>query len=77
MPVYPFLLTSYRHYKGGTYTLLYLAENSERREETVVVYVSHKRRKVLVRPADRFFDEVTWPDGVVRQRFIPIEDDGT
>jgi hypothetical protein len=62
-------LHSYRHYKGGTFTLLAVAENSNRREQLMAVYVSHLRRKVLVRPWDEFNEPVMWPDGVVRPRY--------
>lgn len=68
------LLQSYRHYKGGSYTLLYVAENSENRSELLAVYVSHARQKVLVRPWAMFTEEVVWPDGVRRPRFMRIED---
>ena len=69
-------LQSYRHHKGGTYTLLGIAECSEDRSQHMAVYVSHKRQKMLVRPAAMFFEDVTWPDGETRPRFVLIEDDG-
>ncbi len=65
-------LQSYRHYKGGTYTLLAVAENSENRSELMAVYVSHARQKVLVRPWLMFNEPVVWPDGVLRPRFTPL-----
>lgn len=68
-------LQSFRHYKGGTYTLLYIAENSMERSEEMAVYVSHARRKVLVQPAQRFFEHVKWPDGVWRPRFDLLDDE--
>ncbi len=66
------LLRSFVHHGGGTYTLLYVAENSEDRDQQMAVYVSHHRGKVLVRPWAMFNEEVTWPDGVRRPRFAPI-----
>ena len=71
----PTKLQSYRHYKGGTYTLLYVAENSENRTELMAVYVSHLRQKVLVRPWAMFSEEVEWPDGMRRPRFVPYSED--
>jgi hypothetical protein len=70
----PTPLISYLHFKGGTYTLLYLAENSEQREQILAVYVSHLRSKVLVRPWDMFREPVLWPDGQMRARFTPLVD---
>jgi hypothetical protein len=67
-------MQSYRHYRGGTYTLLCLAENSENRSETMAVYVSHLTRKVLVRPWSMFREDVVWPDGQRRPRFVDVAD---
>jgi hypothetical protein len=72
MPWAPSLLTSYRHYKGGSYTLLHIAENSEDRSELMAVYVSHLKGKVLVRPLAMFNEIVPWPDGQMRPRFAPL-----
>ena len=68
----PTPLLSYLHFKGGTYTLLYLAENSEQRDQILAVYVSHLRSKVLVRPWSMFTEPVLWPDGQMRARFTPL-----
>ena len=68
----PSQLQSYRHYKGDTYTLLHIAENSEDRAQLMAVYVSHLKQKVLVRPWAMFNEEVDWPDGQRRPRFMPI-----
>jgi len=67
-------LQSYRHYRDGTYTLLCLAENSDNRAETMAVYVSHLTRKVLVRPWAMFREDVVWPDGQRRPRFVELVD---
>lgn len=68
------ILQSYRHYKGGTYTLLHVARLSEAREQVVAVYVSHVRGTVWVRPWKMFNEPVLWPDGVMRPRFTPFAD---
>jgi hypothetical protein len=69
----PATLRSYRHYRGGTYTLLMIARNSENRRQKLAVYVSHQRRHVWVRPWSMFTQPVCWPDGVLRPRFVLIE----
>jgi len=66
-------LKSYRHYKGGSYTLLMVARNSEARDELLAVYVSHRTQQVWARPWAMFNEPVTWPDGVSRPRFVEIE----
>ena len=65
-------LTSYRHYKGGTYTLLHIGRNSEKRAEQLAVYVSHQTSQVWVRPLKMFREHVPWPDGVSRRRFTAL-----
>jgi hypothetical protein len=66
------MMTSYRHYKGGTYTLLFTARLSEQRDVEVAVYVSHARDTIWVRPLEMFREDVLWPDGVMRPRFTPL-----
>ncbi len=68
-------LQSYRHYKGFTVTLLYVARNSEDRDQELAVYVSHLRQQVWVRPWAMFNEEVEWPDGVRRPRFLAISEE--
>ncbi len=67
-------LQSFRHYKGHTVTLLYVARNSEQRDQELAVYVSHLRKQVWVRPWEMFTEEVEWPDGVRRPRFVIIDE---
>lgn len=64
------VLTSYKHYKGGTYTLLMVGRNSEERGQELAVYVSHATQQVWVRPLIMFNEPVIWPDGVTRSRFV-------
>jgi hypothetical protein len=67
----------FRHYKGGLYTVLFVARLSEARETEVVVYVSHTNGSIWVRPlhprtgVDAFVDVVVWPNGESRPRFVP------
>lgn len=64
---------NYLHYKGGSYTKLLECQNSENRDETLVVYVSHSFGTIWCRPKQMFEENVTWPDGEVRPRFIKVE----
>lgn len=54
----------YRHYKGGLYQLLEIAEHTET-GEALVIY-RDKRGVVFARPYDMFFGEV---DGVPRFKY--------
>lgn len=68
---------TYKHYKGGLYTVLFVAEettNARKGSNGGVVYVSHTYGKIKYRDLDEFTEEVEWPDGVTRQRFVPIEE---
>ena len=70
----------YRHYKGGTYTVLFMAERHTHNGDVDVVYVSHDhgggfRTRPLKRDSrneDSWLDEVVWPDGKKRSRFMPV-----
>lgn len=64
-------LGTYRHYKGGTYTLILIARNSENRQQRMAVYCSHLTEEVWVRPLRMWRETVEWPDGVKRLRFEP------
>ncbi len=62
----------YRHYKGGTYTLLFEARNSTNKDpnegEMMAVYVSHSKGTICVRPTKEFLG--LNPDGVPRFSWI-------
>lgn len=67
---------TYKHYKGGLYTVLFLAEettNERKGNNGGVVYVSHTYGKIKYRDLDEFIEEIEWPDGIVRPRFILSE----
>lgn len=68
-------LKSFRHFKGGTYTLLTVARSSEERDTLLAVYVSHQTHVVWVRPWAMFVEPVRWPDGVIRRRFEEMSRD--
>ena len=69
----------YRHYKGGEYTVLFVAEHHETRAKQVV-YVCHEKGGVTVRPMrgtpddpDGWLDEVNLNRGLVDSRGTPFE----
>lgn len=59
----------YLHYKGGLYTKVTEAFNSEQRDQLLVIYVSHSTGKLWARPKAMFEEDVMWPDGKRRPRF--------
>ena len=65
------------HYKGGRYFVVMIAETHNHNGDIDVCYVSLTHGKGRTRPAvldsrneDAWFDEVEWPDGVKRSRFV-------
>lgn len=63
----------YKHYNGGRYTVICLAEettNARKGNNGGVVYISLTYGKIKYRDLDEFNEEVEWPDGVKRPRFI-------
>ncbi len=65
----------YEHFKGGRYLVLFIAEEStnNRKGGKVVVYVSLTYGVVKARDVSEFLEPVTWPDGVLRPRFVPSD----
>ena len=59
----------YKHYKGGLYYLIGMANHSETLE-LLVLYKSVETDKVWARPYTMWSEEVLWPDGILRPRFI-------
>ncbi len=59
----------FRHYKGGTYTFLYIGRHSET-EEWLVVY-QNAAMDIWVRPYGMFFETIN-VDGKQIERFTPI-----
>ena len=71
--------TIYRHYKGGRYIVLHIARDSTNNRDgnKGVVYFSLAKRTVNYRDVSEFTEEIMWPDGVTRPRFIPEEPDAS
>lgn len=65
----------YVHYKGGKYLVLFVAHESTNGREgrDVVVYVSLTNNSTHTRDFVEFTEEIVWPDGVTRPRFIRSE----
>ncbi|MGB1916704.1 MAG: DUF1653 domain-containing protein [Luminiphilus sp.] len=62
----------YRHYKGGEYTVLGIAQHSETGEALVVYRPEYGERDLWVRPLSMFQESVETPDGRV-PRFALID----
>jgi len=65
-------LGRYRHYKGGEYTVMGVAQHSETGEALVVYRPEYGDRELWVRPLSMFQENVETPDGVV-PRFALID----
>lgn len=68
---------TYKHYKGGLYTALFVAEettNIRKGGSGGVVYVSRTYGKIKYRDLDEFIEEIEWPDGIRRPRFVLVEE---
>lgn len=63
----------YRHFKGGMYEVLFLANHSETLEKMVVYRALYGEGEVWVRPLSMFLDTVT-RDGVTQPRFTFVEE---
>ena len=64
----------YRHYKGGEYTVMGVAQHSETGEALVVYRPEYGDRELWVRPLSMFQESVETPDGVA-PRFALIDAD--
>jgi len=62
----------YRHYKGGEYTVMGVAQHSETGEALVVYRPEYGARGLWVRPLSMFQESVETPDGAV-PRFALID----
>ncbi len=61
----------YEHFKGGRYHVLTVAKHTET-EEPLVVYVALKDGGMFARPLSMWTEEVLWPDGNKRSRFVLV-----
>ncbi len=58
----------YKHFRGGMYTVILIAQDSTNSRERpdgsknhIVIYVSHTNGKVFARDLDEFIELVKWP----------------
>ena len=68
------VLGRYRHYKGGEYMVMGVAQHSETGEALVVYRPEYGDRELWVRPLSMFQESVETPDGVI-PRFALIDAD--
>ena len=66
------VLGRYRHYKGGEYTVMGVAQHSETGEALVVYRPEYGERGLLVRPLSMFQESVETPGGTI-PRFALID----
>lgn len=69
--VYPEIGASYKHYKGGTYSVITLCTHSET-GDPLVIYRSELFGTVYARPLDMWFEDVTSEGGDIKKRFVKI-----
>ena len=66
------VLGRYRHYKGGEYTVMGVAQHSETGEALVVYRPEYGERGLWVRPRAMFQESVETPGGTI-PRFALID----
>lgn len=69
---YPKLKRRYKHYKGGTYTVLTLAKHSEN-DDILVIYKSLEFGSIHARPLNVWNEEITLPNKMRVDRFRLID----
>lgn len=62
-------LAVFDHYKGGVYQTRGLARSTDTKD-VLVIYGSLGPGGLWARPLAEWNDLVTWPDGVLRPRFV-------
>ncbi len=65
--------TTYKHYKGNYYTLLYIATHSETLEKYVVYQQQYGNKEIWIRPYTMFFETIEI-NGIAQKRFEPLQD---
>lgn len=73
MVSYPRVNSTYKHYKGGRYQILTMAEHTTTKEKLVITK-SLEFGSVYARPLSEFFDLVKDDEGNSQVRFILLND---
>ena len=64
---------TYKHHTSGRYVVICLCEettNARKGNSGGVIYVSLTYGKIKHRDLSEFIEEVPWPDGIMRPRFV-------
>lgn len=65
---------TYKHFCGGTYTVLFVAHDASNARATdaqqVVVYLSLATGQIYTRPLEEFIQPVVWADDTTHPRFM-------
>ena len=77
IPAKAFIPGPWRHYKGGRYLVIGIAETHAHNGDRDVVYVSLTHGKLVTRPLQRdsrdqdsWTDMIRWSDDIMRDRFV-------
>lgn len=70
---YPKVGKLYKHYKGGTYRVLTLANHADTKE-ILVIYQSIEFSSIYARPLNDWFDDVTTDNNMPSLRFSIIKE---
>jgi hypothetical protein len=63
----------YEHFKGGRYRVLHTASHTETHEGIVIYMSLDSHGTIWARPLSMWNEQVEWPDGFKRPRFIPVK----
>ncbi len=66
-----------RHFKGGEYKVVALALDTDNLMPRVIYRGNHELGRTFDRIRPQFLEVVTWPDGVIRTRFVLLESEVT
>ena len=70
------MMEIYKHFKHGTLYKVIARGTHTETEEALVVYreFGGPDTPIWIRPQAMWDEEVEWPDGVVRPRFVPVRE---
>jgi hypothetical protein len=62
----------YRHFKGALVEIVGTFKDSENPKKQYFAYIHLDTKEGWVRPIEMWFQQVVWPDGETRPRFIRV-----